>query len=440
MADLLSQITQANITANALREKTLNQSIVTELSPFLSKPEDWQLAQNKLNQIKAGLEADKNALTALKTQYSNLLSQYNLASPEEKAAIDAAGDLKRLKGNIDITQSNISSNESTANRYTSLINQNKSAAEALGRDPTIVPPTNGTVQTTTSSIVTTTAGGVIQDTRARPTTTATSVTNTGTSAIATAEKYADPQNIDIKVDEITTDEIPNVSFPDESLDNAPSSVPQNPVPAFARFKNADRRVRLIVPESYLSGPAAGPPAGNTNRGVLSLNGGIVFPYTPSISYEQSANYNTVNAMHSNFTQYFYKNSGVGEISLTAKFTVQNSFEAATLLAVQHLCRALVKMPFGDDANAGSPPPVCRLMAYGDYQLEGTPVAIRSYKMDLPDTVDYFVVDKKYGYGTTSVPVSTVITLMLVPLYSRQEQLQFSVEKWLTGNQRIQGYL
>lgn len=304
------------------------------------------------------------------------------------------------------------------------------------------PPVNGTIQATTSGTVTTTnsSGVVIQDTRARPPTTATSVTNTGTSAIATAEKYADPQNIDIKVDAITADEVPNYSFPDESPDNAASAVPPNPVPAFARFKNADRRVRLIVPESYLNGPTAGPLSGNTNRGILSLNGGIVFPYTPSISYEQTANYNSINAMHSNFTQYFYKNSGVGEISLSAKFTVQNSFEAATLLAVQHLCRALVKMPFGDDANAGSPPPVCRLMAYGDYQLEGTPVAIKSYKMDLPDNVDYFVVDKKYGYGTTSVPVSTVITLMLVPLYSRQEQLQFSIQKWLTGNQRIQGYL
>ena len=305
------------------------------------------------------------------------------------------------------------------------------------------PPVNGTVQATSTGTVTTTnSSGVRTTTNATPrsASTTTNVTNTSTSAAATAEKYADPQNIDIKVDEITTDEIPNVSFPDESPDNAASAAPPDPVPAFARFKNADRRVRLIVPESYLNGPTAGPPIGSTNRGVLSLNGGIVFPYTPQISLDQTASYNSVNAVHSNFTQNFYKNSSVGEISLTAKFTVQNSFEAATLLAVQHLCRALIKMPFGDDANAGSPPPVCRLMAYGDYQLEGTPVAIKSYKMDLPENVDYFVVDKKYGYGTTSVPVSTVITLMLVPLYSRQEQLQFSVEKWLTGNQRIQGYL
>lgn len=359
--------------------------------------------------------------------YNSLASIWNQATDSVKSEV---------ANNPGITLNKIQSSFETLKTLDDIFTKLKNESVQIVQNP----PTNGTVQATASGTVTTTAGGVIQDTRARPPTTATSVTNTGTSAIATAEKYADPQNIDIKVDEITTDEVPNYSFPDESPDNAASAVPPNPVPAFARFKNADRRVRLIVPENYLNGPAAGPPIGSTNRGVLSLNGGIVFPYTPTISYEQTANYNSINAMHSNFTQYFYKNSGVGEISLTAKFTVQNSFEAATLLAVQHLCRALVKMPFGDDANAGSPPPVCRLMAYGDYQLEGTPVAIKSYKMDLPDNVDYFVVDKKYGYGTTSVPVSTVITLILVPLYSRQEQLQFSVEKWLTGNQRIQGYL
>jgi hypothetical protein len=420
--------------ASIEKELAATRAELTSAQAVLSKTND------NLRTAQAAYDAAQIALDDAQSAFQNgkiTQAQLDAAIQKETALFNALESAKNERSQASQVEARLSL------AVDKLEKQLETAKASASTVQNTTPPVNGTVQANSTGTVTTTnSSGVRTTTNVAPrsASTTTNIINTGTSAAATAEKYADPQNIDIKVDEITTDEISNVSFPDESPDNAASAVPPNPVPAFARFKNADRRVRLIVPESYLSGPAAGPPAGNTNRGVLSLNGGIVFPYTPSISYEQSANYNTVNAMHSNFTQYFYKNSGVGEISLTAKFTVQNSFEAATLLAVQHLCRALVKMPFGDDANAGSPPPVCRLMAYGDYQLEGTPVAIKSYKMDLPDTVDYFVVDKKYGYGTTSVPISTVITLMLVPLYSRQEQLQFSVEKWLTGNQRIQGYL
>ena len=49
----------------------------------------------------------------------------------------------------------------------------------------------------------------------------------------------------------------------------------------------------------------------------------------------------------------------------------------------HLGRVLTKMPFGDDPNAGSPPPVCRLFAYGDYQLDATPVVVKQFKIDYP---------------------------------------------------------
>lgn len=417
------------ITVREQAWQLLNQAIgILENLKKRSPPPSFDEGKKIVNEAVALRNKAADLASQALPLYNSLASIWNQASDSVKSEVGS---------NPGITFDKIQASYDTLRTLDNIFIKLKEESVQLVQ----TPPVNGTIQTTTSGTVTTTAGGVVtQDTRARPPTTVTNVTNTSTSAIATAEKYADPQNIDIKVDAITADEVPNYSFPDESPDTAASAVPSNPVPAFARFKNADRRVRLIVPEKYLTGPAAGPTYGNTNRGILNLNGGVVFPYTPQISLEHTANYSSVNTMHSNFTQYFYKNSGVGEISVSGKFTVQNSFEAATLLAVQHLCRALIKMPFGDDADAGSPPPVCRLMGYGDYQLEGTPVAIKSYKMDLPDNVDYFVVDKKYGYGTTSVPISTVITLMLVPLYSRQEQLQFSVEKWLTGNQRIQGYL
>lgn len=217
--------------------------------------------------------------------------------------------------------------------------------------------------------------------------------------------------------------------------NKPSSEPKKPSPAIPSMGSRDHRVRLRIPSSYLVGQAAGP------NGELQKNDGIIFPYTPSITQEYKANYTPMSVTHSNFNQYFYKNSASGEISLTAKFTVQNEVDAGVYLSVLHLLRALTKMKTGNDQNAGSPPPICRLMAYGQYGLDNTPVAIASVGIEYPDNVDYFETGNSIKmYGTNTVPVLSTIKLTLIPIYSRNEQLKFSVEGWLTGNFRTKGYL
>ena len=217
--------------------------------------------------------------------------------------------------------------------------------------------------------------------------------------------------------------------------NKPSSEPKKVSPAIPSMGSRDHRVRLRVPTSYLVGQAAGPNL------ELQKSDGIIFPYTPSISQDYKANYNSVVITHSNFNQYFYKSSAPGEISLTAKFTVQNEMEAGIYLSVIHLLRALTKMKTGNDQNAGSPPPICRLMAYGQYGLDNTPVAISSVGIEYLDNVDYFETGNSLVmYGANTVPVLATIKLTLIPIYSRNEQLKFSVGGWLTDNFRTKGYL
>jgi hypothetical protein len=193
------------------------------------------------------------------------------------------------------------------------------------------------------------------------------------------------------------------------------------------------RVTLRVPSSYLIGPAAGP------AGLLKELGGILFPYTPEIGYENTAHYSSVNPVHSNYTQFYYKHSSVGPISVTGKFTVQNEKEGMILLGIQHLLRSLTKMRFGSDKNAGSPPPVCRLDAYGDYMISNVPVVVSSFKLDLPNIVDYIAV-KSDPYKTSLVPTISTISLTLNPMYSRGEISRFSVDSWLSGNLKNRGYL
>jgi hypothetical protein len=199
----------------------------------------------------------------------------------------------------------------------------------------------------------------------------------------------------------------------------------------------DLRVKLRVPNEYLVGPAAGP------ANILQKNGGILFPYTPNIAMDNQAQYATQTPLHSNYPLFFYKNSTMTPITVNAKFTVQNEFEGAVLLGVIHLLRALTKMKFGNDPDAGAPPPVCRFDAYGDYMMYNVPVSIASWRHELPDSVDYIAVGRPGSpatYGRSMVPVMSTITLTMNVMYSRREMLAYNVKNWLNGSLARRGYL
>jgi len=218
----------------------------------------------------------------------------------------------------------------------------------------------------------------------------------------------------------------------------PSAATVNIKDAQGRLAKEDLRVRIRVPVGYLQLSTVG--YGNE---LAALNG-IVFPYTPQITYDVKADYSSVNPMHGNYTQYFYKNSSIGAINITGKFTVQNDKDAAVYLATVHLLKALTKMRFGSDPDAGAPPPVCRLSAYG-FPINNVPIVIGSFRVDMPDTVDYFTlgkVNQNAEYGQASVPMSSTIALSCYTVYSRQELQDFSVTDWLdnASDFKAKGYL
>ena len=241
---------------------------------------------------------------------------------------------------------------------------------------------------------------------------------------------------------VTDDTTPGGGYYDPATDtrtNLPfGAAAKSPAPAKAQWAEAkDMRVRLRVPPSYLKGPGAGP------ANILQKTNGILFPYTPQITTSHQAKYNQQTPLHSNFPLYFYQNSTVGPIKINAKFTVQNEFEGAVLLGIIHLLRALTKMKFGNDADAGSPPPVCRFDAFGDYQYHNVPVSVASWTHELPDNVDYIAVGRPGSpgiYGHSMVPVLSTISLDLNIIYSRQEMMDYGVDKWNSGDLKWNGYL
>jgi len=209
-----------------------------------------------------------------------------------------------------------------------------------------------------------------------------------------------------------------------------------PMGASAHFDGAkDLRAKLRVPDEYISK--------NDPTGALNELGGILFPFTPTISVDNKAEYSSQNPTHSNFTQHFYKYSSVGPIKVSGKFTVQTESEGRILLATIHLLRSLTKMRFGDDSAAGSPPPICRFDAYGDYMFNNVPVAVSNWSHDLPDNVDYITVGRQGTsnlYGYSEVPVLSTISIDLNIMYSRREMMNHNIPDWLGGKLKGQGYL
>jgi hypothetical protein len=188
----------------------------------------------------------------------------------------------------------------------------------------------------------------------------------------------------------------------------------------------DPRIKIKVPNSYLGGPA--------KHIADTKDGGIVFPYTPQIVVQTRANYNNLNPTHSNYTYYAYQNSALDAISIVGTFTAQNPDDAKYMLGAIHALRAVTKMNFGGGKDQGAPPPVCRLSGYGEYQFNNLPIVISSFFYTLNEDVDYISVGVQ-GQAT-AVPTRAEFTIECLPAFSRRDQAQFSIKKFINGDLTI----
>ena len=214
---------------------------------------------------------------------------------------------------------------------------------------------------------------------------------------------------------------------------------------------------------------------------LSITDGVVFPYTPQINTTYGANYNSYDLTHSNYRGYFYQNSYVDEIQITATFTAQDTNEANYLLAVIHFFKSVTKMFYGQDAQRGAPPPLVFLQGLGEFQFNLHPCVVKTFNYNLPADVDYIrarsvningtnllqrrdrqtvatnplsgVIDRLRNAGLplgalasvpapqtlgtnnpTYVPTKLDIQLGLLPIQTRQQvSKQFSVKSYANGD-------
>jgi hypothetical protein len=175
-------------------------------------------------------------------------------------------------------------------------------------------------------------------------------------------------------------------------------------------------VRLVLAEgaNYLYKDTAN----QLLKPLMNANG-VIFPYTPSIAVNYTANYDKTELTHSNYRGHFYKSSVVGDVTITATFTAQDTAEAQYLLAVIHFFRSVTKMFYGQDAQRGAPPPLLYLVGLGEFQFNGHPCVVSNFQYTLPTDVDYIRASSPNNYGinllnrrnattTPSNPISSVL--------------------------------
>lgn len=243
----------------------------------------------------------------------------------------------------------------------------------------------------------------------------------------------------------------------------------------------DWRVRLSIANwsSFKTSPVLAP---------LTQAGGLVFPYTPSITINSSAKYSPIQTTHTNYTFQAYQNSDPGSIHIDAPMYVEDANQALYWIAMVHYLRSLTKMFTGSDAKAGNPPPIIYLNGYGNYVFKNIPVVVTKMSITLDSASDYIgcnvvgsmaseiasmteslgglantiggVVNGLGGIaktagdvlggvgqvagalgtfglggtvgGTAHVPTKSSFSIDLQPVYSRDSVRKFSLDRFVTG--------
>ena len=229
---------------------------------------------------------------------------------------------------------------------------------------------------------------------------------------------------------------------------------------------------------------------------LTDAGGLIFPYTPTISITSTATYNEVPVTHQNYQFQAYQNSRVSDIQITGEFNVEDGVQAKYWIAVVHFLRSVTKMFTGDTAFQGNPPPILNFSAYGDHVFRNVPVVVKSFSMTLPKDVQYISTNvssvsnglsgiaqtaNSLAMGATAlnignaanalntisnvanltssitnlfggspggmatprdshVPVKSDLTITIMPVYSRESVRQFSLQQFVNGAYVSKGYI
>lgn len=189
--------------------------------------------------------------------------------------------------------------------------------------------------------------------------------------------------------------------------------PNNP----AKENNPDSRRARLSPKpggrELIYGKMSSNLSGSNNQNIISdilsplrQTNGLVWPYQPSINYQQSVDYSSVPLVHTNQDFYAFTRSPTPELSVEGEFTVQNKSEGLYVIACLHFLRTVTKMYFGKGDYLGVPPPVLLFNAYGKYMFNQLPVIVTNFTANMPSDVDYVPIPEGFvGYDLSLLDFS-----------------------------------
>lgn len=174
---------------------------------------------------------------------------------------------------------------------------------------------------------------------------------------------------------------------------------------------------------------------NDSMEPVKKTGGVIFPYTPVVRVQYTANYSDFVPTHSNHRGLFYTNSGVENLMVEGTFTCQDSSEADYIRATKQFFITATKGFYGASSNKGSPPPMVFLYGFGEMQFNKHPALLSLFNYSSPSDVDYIPTTDKRDM----IPTKVRLSLTLLPVNSRKKITDSSTKAYHQGYNLKEGY-
>jgi len=199
---------------------------------------------------------------------------------------------------------------------------------------------------------------------------------------------------------------------------------------------SDLRARLRPkphPVANALGLGTGPAA------VLRKTGGMVWPYTPTITYSQDVQYADLSPVHSNQEILAYTRTPAVKLTVAGNFTSQTIEEAIYNVGCIHFLRIITKMSFGSSINPepGTPPPVLIFEAHGGAMFKNLSVVVTQFSVTFPPDVDYMSVNIPQA-GISRVPSVFDITVGMTVQRTPKKLREWSLDTFRNGGFLTQG--
>tara|TARA_B100000965_G_scaffold238990_1_gene200342 strand:+ start:1570 stop:2223 length:654 start_codon:yes stop_codon:yes gene_type:complete len=191
------------------------------------------------------------------------------------------------------------------------------------------------------------------------------------------------------------------------------------------------------------------------KSATGRTGSMVFPYTPTITYQRSANYGTYELPHTNYQPKYYVSTGSPTLQVTGLFTNQTEDEIRYTQGCLHFLRMASLSHFGEqDPHRGTPPPVMLFSAYGANQFNNFSCVIGNVSYTLDSEADYLEAGTSSSGGAQTTTLggiggsSTVILpaqmFIAIDLIHQPDLLatrkDFTVAEMASGNLLTRGFI